>query len=68
MVRRAGLYGAEDGGSPQPIPAIEVDDMVSAAATNASTIFLQYLENFISSLVDCVRPNDLHTHAQVLIT
>ena len=58
---------SEDGGCPQPIPAVEVDDIVPAAAggatssttTSSIVLLLQFLEDSLDSSKNGARLDNL---------
>uniref|UniRef100_A0A0A9BVI0 Uncharacterized protein n=1 Tax=Arundo donax TaxID=35708 RepID=A0A0A9BVI0_ARUDO len=55
--------GSEDSRCSHPVPAVEVEDIVSAAdASSSFSLFLQLTENSFSSRVNRVSLNNLSTH------
>jgi len=53
-------------GRPLPVPAVEVEDIVSSTDGSGNiSLFLQHSENSFSGLVYRVGQNILHTYAQM---
>jgi len=61
-------HGSENGGCPQPVPAIEVDDTaVSAADASSSVVFLELIKNLLNCCVDAVCFDNLHAHVHTSV-
>jgi hypothetical protein len=67
---KALCHGSEDGRCPQPVPPVEVDDVLSATSVDVSsaaiTALVELTENLFNSRVDAVGLDNLQESMYVV--